>query len=210
MIHLAFGSETIVSRFGLYLRYNSQVCHGETVLNHVNTANAIFPAQVLREVGGFDESYHRVEATDYELCQRLLRRGYTLYACPSAVVYHSNNTTWRTIHRALYRQAYGVAHCRIREYPRRALPFVAENMAKLLWSLVRTVVETPLCILYDILRKRRPVIDACAFAVLERTIKICDLWGRIVGGVVFGFTGHPPVMVGGAWTRDTAEAEPQG
>jgi GT2 family glycosyltransferase len=82
---------------------NSTAAFGEYIHDHdrainvarppyVATANWSSPSSVLREVGGFDESFLRGQ--DSELSVRILRAGYQLVYVQDAVVYHKNKDTF--------------------------------------------------------------------------------------------------------------------
>lgn len=51
--------------------------------------NLAFPADALREIGGFDESFRTAE--DRELCRRWRRAGFSLNRVPGAIVEHAPN-----------------------------------------------------------------------------------------------------------------------
>ena len=56
------------------------------MVNSLSTSNSIYPADILRNVGGFDERYILNE--DSELNARITSRGYKLYLNPKSFVYH--------------------------------------------------------------------------------------------------------------------------
>lgn len=53
----------------------------------VYTGNLSLPRDMLREVGGFDETFKRYGHEDYELALRLVKAGVELVFCPQAVAY---------------------------------------------------------------------------------------------------------------------------
>ncbi len=58
-----------------------------------SSSNLAFPAQPLREVGGFNEAFRYAE--DREMCARWLRSGHRFAAAPDAVVIHMRTLTLR-------------------------------------------------------------------------------------------------------------------
>jgi glycosyltransferase involved in cell wall biosynthesis len=75
--------------------------------------NIAMPADLYREVGGFDPAFQAAE--DRDLCDRWLRRGWPLIAAQDAVVFHSRRMSFRDFwrqHIAYGRGAFAYATAR--------------------------------------------------------------------------------------------------
>ncbi|HEY3378388.1 MAG TPA: glycosyltransferase [Armatimonadota bacterium] len=169
----------VVSHYCTHIRYNVTAESADTRLPFVNTANGLFPRAVLRKIRGFDENYHHLGAIDLEMCQRIIDQGYQLRPCPSAVVLHLNKMTMRSLHTAFVNQSRGAAYIHAKRQPRQGALFIMGYAAKLLRNLVRIIIETPLRILWHLITRRQPVVEAMLFPILDRTTKIASMWGDV-------------------------------
>jgi glycosyltransferase involved in cell wall biosynthesis len=58
--------------------------------------NLAVPADLFRQLGGFDEQFFRAASEDRELCDRWLQQGHRMGYVPEAVVLHAHALTLRT------------------------------------------------------------------------------------------------------------------
>jgi GT2 family glycosyltransferase len=58
--------------------------------------NIAVPAELYREIGGFDVAFVRSASEDRDLCDRWLRRGWRLVSAPEAVAVHNRPMSLRT------------------------------------------------------------------------------------------------------------------
>ena len=88
-------SETSQLIVGFLCRYYAT----DSTTGFFTSNNLAFPAEALREAGGFDASYTRAAAEDRELCDRWVAGGRRLIGVRDAVVYHAHAMTaasfWR-------------------------------------------------------------------------------------------------------------------
>lgn len=85
--------------------------------------NLAFPAKRFQEIGGFDQSFPLPAAEDRELCDRWLRKGYSLTYAPDVVVFHSHDLTLRTFWRQHFNYGRGALFFQqIRPEPTRVEP----------------------------------------------------------------------------------------
>jgi glycosyltransferase involved in cell wall biosynthesis len=175
----------IISRYCTHIRFNVTAEDDDTPLRFINTANSLFPSEVLRAVGGFDEQFRHLGSIDMDLSQRIVDCGHILHPCTSAVVLHLNKVTMRSLHKAFFNQARGMAYIHAKRHPRHGLPFVTGYALKLLLNFIRLGTEMPVRILWNLLSGQLPVVDACLFPLLDRTTKICGMWGRIKGRIMY-------------------------
>ena len=84
----------------LLARHEREIYGRESFFSSNNLA---FPAEVLRRIGGFDESFRTAE--DRELCRRWRQSGFTLARVPEAVVDHDARLNFRGFLRQFF--AYG-------------------------------------------------------------------------------------------------------
>jgi len=175
----------VISRYNTHIRFNVTAEDAETPLRFVNTANSLFPIVLLYRVGGFDEGYRHLGSEDLDLSQRIMELGFAIRPCPSAVVEHLNKVTARSLHRAFYNQSRGAAYIHAKRHPRQGTPFVLEYLVKLLLNVLRLFTEAPARLLWNLITRRLPPVDACLFPLLDRTTKMSSMWGRIVGRVMY-------------------------
>jgi GT2 family glycosyltransferase len=71
------------------------------------TANAAFPMELVRRLGGLDESLR--SGSDVDLCWRMARAGFEITTAPGAVIRHESRATVRSYFRQFYHYALGHA-----------------------------------------------------------------------------------------------------
>jgi glycosyltransferase involved in cell wall biosynthesis len=76
----------------LYDYYNADPYHARFIASN----NLAFPAELFRQIGGFDNRFKLVAAEDRELCDRWLYHGYQIMYAPEVVVEHAHDLEFPT------------------------------------------------------------------------------------------------------------------
>ena len=125
---LAYKQDTLAERYAEAVGILNQK---KFIDRFVVTANASYPKQVFKEVGGFDPllSHH----TDVDIGMRIKRAGYLLKYVPKAIVYHKHRSSVITLLKQQYH--YGAGHVFLhKKFPMHFSP------AYLLYQLSRKII----------------------------------------------------------------------
>jgi GT2 family glycosyltransferase len=90
----------------VYAYYN-----GDRLRPHFFACNNLaVPANLFRDLGGFDKGFPLAAAEDREFCERWLRHDYQMTYAPEAIVYHAHALTFRSFLKHHFKYGRGTRH----------------------------------------------------------------------------------------------------
>jgi GT2 family glycosyltransferase len=116
----------------VYQHYNSESSHAVFFASN----NVSFPAQLFREIGGFDASFNRC-SEDREICDRWIGKGLRLIYQKEAVVYHAHSLGMKS----LFSQHFGYGRGAYRFHQRRRV--LGKDGLKIEFPFYRALLKRP-------------------------------------------------------------------